>query len=135
MDTGTVIVLPPRVLAALVLVLVLRGERAPGGSTPWSKAPAARRRRWPTASRAQEARHAGAAGKRLADMTKSMSEGLIKSTDRTVADHDRLQKRLAVIDEAQKNITELSNQVVGLQDILANKQARGAFGEIQLQIW
>jgi DNA recombination protein RmuC len=38
-----------------------------------------------------------------------------------------------VIDKAQKNITELSTQVVGLQDILANKQARGAFGEIQLR--
>ena len=34
---------------------------------------------------------------------------------------------------AQKNITELSQQVVGLQDILSNKQARGAFGEIQLK--
>jgi DNA recombination protein RmuC len=37
-----------------------------------------------------------------------------------------------VIDQAQKNITELSGQMVGLQDILSNKQARGAFGEIQL---
>ena len=62
-----------------------------------------------------------------------MSEGLLKSTDRTVATMTDIQKRLAVIDEAQKNITELSNQVVGLQDILANKQARGAFGEMQLQ--
>jgi DNA recombination protein RmuC len=43
-----------------------------------------------------------------------------------------LRERLAVIDQAQKNITELSGQVVGLQDVLANKQARGAFGEIQL---
>ncbi|HEX9648777.1 MAG TPA: DNA recombination protein RmuC [Alphaproteobacteria bacterium] len=43
-----------------------------------------------------------------------------------------LKERLAVIDQAQKNITELSGQVVGLQDVLANKQARGAFGEIQL---
>ena len=43
-----------------------------------------------------------------------------------------LQRRLAVIDVAQKNITELSSQVVGLQDILSNKQSRGAFGETQL---
>jgi len=40
---------------------------------------------------------------------------------------------LAVIDAAQKNLTDLSTQVVGLQDILSNKQARGSFGEIQLQ--
>ena len=45
----------------------------------------------------------------------------------------KLQERLAVIDAAQKNITELSSQVVGLQDILSNKQARGTFGEVQLQ--
>ena len=43
-----------------------------------------------------------------------------------------LNERLAVIDAAQKNLTDLSQQVVGLQDILSNKQARGAFGEVQL---
>ncbi len=41
----------------------------------------------------------------------------------------RLAERLAVIDTAQKNITELSKEVVGLQQILANKQTRGAFGQ------
>ena len=44
----------------------------------------------------------------------------------------RLEGRLAVIDKAQENIVALSSQMVSLQDILANKQARGAFGEIQL---
>jgi DNA recombination protein RmuC len=44
-----------------------------------------------------------------------------------------LRERLAVVDEAQRNITALSTQMVGLQDILANKQARGAFGEMQLR--
>ena len=44
-----------------------------------------------------------------------------------------LRERLAVVDEAQRNITALSSQMVGLQDILSNKQARGAFGEMQLR--
>ena len=44
-----------------------------------------------------------------------------------------LKERLAVIDSAQKNIAELSGQVVGLQEVLSNKQARGAFGEVQLE--
>ena len=44
-----------------------------------------------------------------------------------------LRERLVVIDAAQRNITELSSQVVSLQDILSNKQARGAFGEVQMQ--
>ncbi|MEN9449532.1 MAG: recombination protein RmuC [Pseudomonadota bacterium] len=41
-------------------------------------------------------------------------------------------KRLALIDEAQKRITELSSNVVNLQHILADKRSRGVFGEIQL---
>ena len=41
-------------------------------------------------------------------------------------------KRLTIIDQAQQKITELSSNVVGLQDILNDKRSRGAFGEIQL---
>lgn len=41
-------------------------------------------------------------------------------------------KRLTIIDEAQKKITELSSHVVSLQDVLVDKKARGAFGEVQL---
>lgn len=37
-----------------------------------------------------------------------------------------------LIDDAQKKITELSNNVVSLQDILNDKRSRGAFGEVQL---
>lgn len=69
---------------------------------------------------------------RLADVTRRVGEGLEKSSKTTENSLADLKQRLAVIDAAQKNITELSSQVVGLQDILANKQARGAFGEIQL---
>jgi DNA recombination protein RmuC len=43
-----------------------------------------------------------------------------------------LRERLARIDEAQRKIGDLSTQVVSLQQILTNKQARGAFGEVQL---
>ena len=66
-------------------------------------------------------------------LAKLLGEGMTeisKRTDSTLAD---IKERLAVIDAAQKNIGELSAQMVSLQDILANKQARGAFGEIQLR--
>jgi len=43
-----------------------------------------------------------------------------------------LRERLVRIDEAQKKIGDLSTQVVSLQEVLSNKQARGAFGEVQL---
>ncbi|MBS0550780.1 MAG: DNA recombination protein RmuC, partial [Proteobacteria bacterium] len=52
-----------------------------------------------------------------------------QTTGKIVTD---LRERLAKIDEAQKKIGDLSTQVVGLQQILTNKQARGAFGEVQL---
>ncbi|MBM3647949.1 MAG: DNA recombination protein RmuC [Alphaproteobacteria bacterium] len=52
-----------------------------------------------------------------------------KATGQIVTD---LRERLARIDEAQRKIGELSTQVVGLQEVLSNKQARGAFGEVQL---
>jgi DNA recombination protein RmuC len=52
-----------------------------------------------------------------------------KATGQVVTD---LRERLARIDEAQKKIGDLSTQVVSLQHILTNKQARGAFGEVQL---
>lgn len=60
---------------------------------------------------------------------KRLSEGFEKTT----ATFTDVVKRLALIDEAQKRITELSSNVVSLQEILTDKQARGAFGEIQLE--
>jgi DNA recombination protein RmuC len=44
-----------------------------------------------------------------------------------------LHERLAVIDNAQKNLTDLSSQVTSLREVLANKQARGAFGQGRME--
>jgi DNA recombination protein RmuC len=81
---------------------------------------------------AQERALAKALDERLADLGKRVGDRLQEQTTAATQSLTELKERLAVIDAAQKNITELSSQVVGLQDILANKQARGAFGEIQL---
>ncbi len=69
---------------------------------------------------------------RLDKVSQKLGESLIQTTEKTSKSLSELQARLAVIDKAQDNLTDLSSQVVGLQDILANKQARGAFGELQL---
>jgi DNA recombination protein RmuC len=50
------------------------------------------------------------------------------STQHTMENLAKLNERLAVIDGAQKNITDLASQVTSLREVLANKQARGAFG-------
>ncbi len=59
---------------------------------------------------------------------KRLSEGFEKTT--TI--FTDVVKRLALIDDAQKKITELSGNVVNLQEILVDKRSRGAFGEMQL---
>ena len=64
----------------------------------------------------------GRIGQTMADQTKSTHESLAK-----------LQERLAVIDTAQNNIQSLAGQVVQLQAILSNKQARGAFGQSRME--
>lgn len=73
-----------------------------------------------------------ALNERLDQVSKRLGDSLAQSTEKTGKSLSELQTRLAIIDKAQSNLVELSTQVVGLQDILANKQARGAFGEIQL---
>jgi DNA recombination protein RmuC len=66
---------------------------------------------------------------RLDAVSRRLGESLTTSADKTSETIGALQTRLAVIDAAQQNLTALSSQVIGLQDILDNKQARGAFGE------
>ncbi|GAA4227850.1 DNA recombination protein RmuC [Sagittula marina] len=69
---------------------------------------------------------------RLAEVQDKMAVNLHGSARRTAHSLGELQERLQSIDKAQANITKLSGDVLSLQDILSNKQTRGAFGEIQL---
>ncbi|SLN54364.1 DNA recombination protein RmuC [Roseovarius albus] len=69
---------------------------------------------------------------RLAQVQEQMNQNLHGSARRTAQSLGELQQRLQTIDKAQENITKLSGDVLTLQDILSNKQTRGAFGEIQL---
>ncbi len=61
-------------------------------------------------------------------MEQSLSNGLLKTTET----FGQIMERLTLIDAAQKQMSMLSNQVVDLQQILVDKRARGAFGEMQL---
>ncbi len=69
---------------------------------------------------------------RLEAVGKRLGDGLTEHSKSTGDVIKQVHERLAVIDSAQKNLTDLSDQVMGLQNILSNKQARGAFGEVQL---
>ncbi len=76
---------------------------------------------------------ARAVNERLDRMTHRVGSDLNETARKTTDSIAKLNERLAVIDTAQKNITELSSNMVSLQEILANKQARGAFGQIRME--
>ena len=71
--------------------------------------------------------------KRLEEVSTRMATSLTGSATRTAHSLGELQQRLEAIDKAQTKIEKLSGEVLTLQDILSNKQTRGAFGEFQLQ--
>jgi DNA recombination protein RmuC len=70
---------------------------------------------------------------RLDAVTQRLGQSMQTSTQHTVENLQKLNERLAVIDHAQKNLTELTSQVTSLRDVLSNKQARGAFGQGRME--
>jgi DNA recombination protein RmuC len=74
-----------------------------------------------------------AVNQRLDAVTQNLGESMKTSAKHTTDHLQQLHARLAVIDSAQKNITDLATQVNSLQSVLANKQSRGAFGQGQLE--
>ena len=70
---------------------------------------------------------------RLDSVSSRLGDSMEKTKQNTAENLQKLNERLAVIDRAQKNITELATQVTSLQSVLANKQSRGAFGQGQME--
>lgn len=70
---------------------------------------------------------------RLKEIANRVNHQLEHNMSKTQTTFSDIQKRLAVIDAAQKRIDHLSNNVVSLQNVLTDKKTRGAFGEMQLQ--
>ncbi len=74
-----------------------------------------------------------ATDERLKEISGQVEKRLADGFEKTTQTFQDVLKRLALIDDAQKKITELSSNVVSLQEILADKRSRGAFGEVQLE--
>lgn len=70
---------------------------------------------------------------RLANVTDRVGQSLEQAQTRSHENLSKLNERLGLIDQAQTNIKALASEVSGLQSVLSNKQARGAFGEKQMQ--
>jgi DNA recombination protein RmuC len=71
---------------------------------------------------------------RLEALDQRLGSNLKETAEKTAVTLGGLQARLGIIDEAQKNLTELSGQVVTLQQILSNKQTRGAYGQGHMEV-
>ncbi len=135
MDETFLILAAAGAIFVIVLVALLRSERARAEAamrltrlTETAESLAAAQAQ--LAGRQEQAQ--SGVNERLDGLAKRLGDSLSEQTEKTGERLRTLHERLAVIDAAQKNISELSERVVGLQDILSNKQARGAFGEIQL---
>ena len=81
----------------------------------------------------RQAELARAVAERLDAVSHRMGQSMQASSQSTMENLSKLNERLAVIDGAQKNITELASQVTSLRQVLANKQARGAFGQGRME--
>lgn len=130
MDVLTLMLLGALLLAVAALVVVLL-QRQGGNSRE-----AEQMRQQLGLALSQQAETVQRVERSLRDQEQALAKAVGERLDRTekatgqiVTD---LRERLARIDEAQKKIGDLSTQVVSLQEVLSNKQARGAFGEVQL---
>jgi DNA recombination protein RmuC len=123
--------------AALVVVVLLRRATAVAGAVRALAEGQARLQGGlaavAEAQAAAQARLGQTLDARLADVARATGESLGASALRTARSLGDLERRLETIDRAQSKIERLSGDVLGLQDILSNKQTRGAFGEIQLR--
>ena len=70
--------------------------------------------------------------KRLKDINQQVEKRLSEGFEKTTETFSDVIKRLALIDAAQKQISELSTNVVSLHEILNDRRSRGTFGEVQL---
>ncbi len=70
--------------------------------------------------------------KRLIHINEKVNERLDQNFDKTNKTFMSVLERLSKIDEAQKKIELLSNDIVSLESILTDKKSRGIFGEVNL---
>jgi DNA recombination protein RmuC len=81
----------------------------------------------------RQAEMARAVSERLDSVTHRVGQSMEQTTRSTMESLHALHERLGIIDNAHKNLTDLTSQVTTLRDVLANKQSRGAFGQARME--
>lgn len=145
MDIGVFVLVGVVILvAAIILLLVFRGGRREADKSrdlaelagrlgQMAEAQVASLAQMSERLQAQERLVGKLLEERLDRVTAQVNETLEKTALAQATTLGELRERIAKIDAAQANINELSSQVLSLNQILSNKQARGSFGEQQLQ--
>jgi DNA recombination protein RmuC len=81
----------------------------------------------------RQAEMARAVNERLDSVTHRVGQSMEQTTRNTMDSLRTLHERIGIIDNAHKNLTDLTSQVTTLRDVLANKQSRGAFGQARME--
>src|SRR5207248_9661921 len=81
----------------------------------------------------RQAEMARAVNERLDSVTHRVGQSMEQDRKSVVDSLRVLHERLGIIDNAHKNLTDLTSQVTTLRDVLANKQSRGAFGQARME--
>src|SRR6059058_2828557 len=81
----------------------------------------------------RQAEMARTVSERLDSVTHRVGQSMEQTTRNTMDSLRVLHERLGIIDNAHKNLTDLTSQVTTLRDVLANKQSRGAFGQARME--
>ena len=81
----------------------------------------------------RQAEMARAVNERLDSVTHRVGQSMEATTRNTMDSLRKLHERLGIIDNAHRNLTDLTTQVTTLRDVLANKQSRGAFGQARME--
>jgi DNA recombination protein RmuC len=134
MELGPILLAGAVVIAAFVLALTLRRPAPPPDARPDPRLDTLLTAQGNIAGQFQQTVEAQRTlSERLDALSKQLGSSLKENTDKTAETLGGIQTRLTVIDEAQKNISALSGHVVSLQQVLSNKQARGAFGQGRME--
>ena len=141
MDLALIVLSVCLVAAAGIVAFALRGRTSPAPLEPPRPDPRldtvlqaqgeiAGRLQQTAASQAELQK---ALSERIDALNQRLGESLKDSAEKTATTLGSIGERLSIIDQAQKNITSLSGQMVSLQEILSDKQSRGAFGQERME--
>jgi DNA recombination protein RmuC len=137
MEIALIVLAVGVVAAAVIVAMALRG-RAPATPPADPRLDTVLQAQGDIAGRFQQtiaaqAELQKALSERIDALNKRLGDTLTENATKSAEMMGGIQTRLTVIDEAQKNIAALSGQVVSLQEILSDKQSRGAFGQERME--